>query len=403
MPAPLLSGRERAIWFSCFLAVSLALLLMKFSSTDGDSSLYATMASTLSATPVSRWLSPEWWGLWPEAGLTGLFLEHPAGVFLVPAALQRLGMPAEQGAYIVGVAAGLVSTLLLGMLTARVTSRAEGRAALVLLQVMPVAFIFRIRANHEYLMLVCLLAGLLGLDIVKRSWWGLALVAFALAGGLIVKGFFVSLIALAMGLWTLLDPTRSAGSRVRQWIACAVAVAAMGATALAYDAIYLRATGVTFWAPYWARQIGPVTFASPLDNARTIVSHLGFYALRLLWHPAPWSLALLVAGWAGWAGRRGTASTGLGTQERMSLWFVLAFTVLAVLLLSTPNRFAERYAFSATFLVGTAGVVAAWRVWPGVRRAIEALDSRIPALPAITWAVLIGLRLVLGRWLPHVG
>jgi 4-amino-4-deoxy-L-arabinose transferase-like glycosyltransferase len=33
----------------------------------------------------------------------------------------------------------------------------------VLLQLMPVAFIFRIRANHEYPILVCLLLSLLGL------------------------------------------------------------------------------------------------------------------------------------------------------------------------------------------------------------------------------------------------
>ena len=39
---------------------------------------------------MRRWLAPEWWGFWPDAQMTGLFREHPAGVFLLPAALGPL-------------------------------------------------------------------------------------------------------------------------------------------------------------------------------------------------------------------------------------------------------------------------------------------------------------------------
>ena len=53
----------------------------------------------------------------------------------------------------------------------RVVPRDDARAALVLLQLMPVAFLFRIRANHEYLMLVGLLVTLVGLEKVRQSWW----------------------------------------------------------------------------------------------------------------------------------------------------------------------------------------------------------------------------------------
>ena len=44
---------------------------------------------------------------------------------------------------------------------------------------MPLAFIFRIRDNHEYPMLVCLLAALAGLDGVSRSWAWIVLVIAA--------------------------------------------------------------------------------------------------------------------------------------------------------------------------------------------------------------------------------
>ncbi len=57
------------------------------------------------------------------------------------------------------------------------TTRDDARAALVLLQFMPVAFLFRIRANHEYLMLVGLLVTLVGVEKVRRSWWALVVAA----------------------------------------------------------------------------------------------------------------------------------------------------------------------------------------------------------------------------------
>ena len=165
-----------------------------FSSGDPDSALYAGIADRLAQEPVRRWIAPEWWGFWPEAQMTGLFREHPAGVFLMSAALTRVGVPAAQGAYVIGIGAGLASLLLMASLIRRVTTRDEARAALVLLQLMPVAFIFRIRANHEYPILVCLLLALLGLAWIgeRRPWWmGALAVAAGLAGGLLIKGVFV--------------------------------------------------------------------------------------------------------------------------------------------------------------------------------------------------------------------
>ena len=79
---------------------------------------------------------------------------------------------------------------------------------------MPVAFIFRIRANHEYPMLVALLVTLVGLDGARRSWWWIAGIAFGLTVGLLVKGVFVVLVVLAAGLWMLINPTRLRGTRV---------------------------------------------------------------------------------------------------------------------------------------------------------------------------------------------
>lgn len=391
-----LTRREALLWLAAFVFVSLLLVLTGFESADPDSALYAGISDRLAQEPVSRWLAPEWWGFWPEAQMTGLFREHPAGVFLLPAALDRIGIPALQGAYIVGMGAGLASLLLLASLVSRHSSAADARAALVLLQLMPVAFIFRIRANHEYPLLVCLLVTLVGLDRVRESWRWLPVVAFGLTGALLVKGVFIVLVLAAAAIWILVQRGRS-----RPIAALLLGLLVMLGVAAAYDAAYLATTGETFWGPYWQRQLGPLELATPLDGASALAGHVLFYASILLWHPAPWSLALFIAFWR----RRGDVAKALRAlpdRQRRGLLFVALFTVAAVAALSPSSRFAERYAFVATFVLATAGVVAARHVWRWVPNWLARAEALVPALPVVVWLVLMVARLLVGPVLPRV-
>lgn len=394
MGPSLLSSRERLVWLAGFLLIAGLIVATKFQSHDADSVRYATISSVLSTLPVARWIAPEWWGLSPDNPLTGYFQEHPAGIFFIPTFLGRIGVPADQAPYIFGVGVGLVALLLSAQLVGRLSSREHGRAALVLLQIMPVAFVFRVRDNHEYPMLVCLLATLVGLDRVARSWRWVAVVAAGITGALLVKGVFVAMVLMAAGVWILVNPTGA--SRSRQIAACLVAVVVAGITALGYDVWYTRVTGGPFWSAYWQRQLTPLEVASPFGQAWDFAQHIFFYAGRLLFHPAPWSLALV------WAAMRRGAAPALDRNARDGLRFVILFTVLSVVLLSLASRFAERYAFSATYIVAAAGVVAACRYWPVVNRTLGTLDRAVPALPALVWVALVGVRLLLGPWLPRM-
>jgi len=406
MSRRLVPGAEALAWAGGFLLVALLLVILRFTSDDPDSALYAGLAERLAAEPVARWIAPEWWGFWPEALMTGLFREHPAGILILPAALSRAGIPAEQGAYIVGIAAGLASVLMIGTLVGRLTSREHGRAALVLLQLMPVAFIFRIRANHEYPMLVCLLVTIIGLECVRgrsRTITAIALAAIGLTGGLLIKGVFVVLILAGAGIWVAVNPLGGAGVRARQVGVGLAAIALTALAAFAYDAAYRGATGVTFWAPYWERQLGPLTIVTPLEGASALASHVVFYVSRLLWHPAPWSAALVIAGWRRrhtWKRWRDWLRT-TSSAER-GLLFVLGFSAASVIILSPSSRFAERYAFSATYATAAAGVVVACVIWPRLAATIRRIDAAIPALPALIWTSLMVLRLVAGPVLPRL-
>jgi 4-amino-4-deoxy-L-arabinose transferase-like glycosyltransferase len=399
MPA-LLSKRERAVWAACFVAMAALIVATRFESRDPDSALYAAMSARLAELPMSQWIAPYWFGLWHGSGVNQLFLENPAGIFLIPVALDRAGIPAAQGAYIVGIAAGLGSLLLIALLVSRVTSRDDGRALLLLLPLMPVAFIFRVRSNHEYPMLFCLALCLMGLEGLRRSWRSAGLVIAGLVAGVVIKGVFVVPILIAAGLWVLIDPP-VAGVRARQTVAVLAGLAAIAAAVVVYDAAFYRVTGTTFWGPYWRRQLDPVTIATPFDGAATIASHFWYYLVRVLWHPAPWSLALIWIGWRRWS-TPASSRAALAESERRALRFVLAFVTISVLMFSLPSRFAERYLFSATYAFGACGAVVAWRAWPRLRSVVSRLDAAIPALPAVLWTVLMLLRIGLGPLIPRI-
>jgi hypothetical protein len=81
---------------------------------------------------------------------------------------------------------------------------------------------------------------------------------------------------------------------------------------------------------------------------------------------------------------------------------VLIYAALVTIVLSLASRWAERYAFSATFMVGAAGAVVAYRTWPWLRRTLMRLEASVPAFPALVWTVLMLLRLVAGPWLPRI-
>jgi hypothetical protein len=402
MSSALVARRDAVVWAACFLIVSSLLVAIRFTSSDGDSNLYAGLSGRLAQEPVSRWVAPEWWGFWPEAEMTGLFREHPAGALIIPAALVRAGVPGEQAAYVVGIGAGLASVLMIGWLVARLVPFDDARATIVLLQLMPVAFLFRIRANHEYLMLVGMLTALVGLERVRTSRWAVVLVAIGMAGALLVKGVFVVLTITGALLWVLFDPAGGGRARGRPLMAVIIGVVFTVMVAVAYEFWFRAATGEPYWLPYWQRQLGQVEVADPVGGGlASLARNIFFYLNRLTWHAAPWTLALIALGWTtrgGWIGRWRTLPDG----ERRGLLFALAYGVVLVFLLSPSSRVAERYIFSGTYVVAAAGVIAALRLWPAIGARLRELDRRIPAMPAFLWLTLMLARLALGPLMPRI-
>jgi hypothetical protein len=247
-------------------------------------------------------------------------------------------------------------------------------------------------------LLVCILAALVGLDVARRSSWGLLVTTVALSAALLIKGLFVAFPLMAAVSWLATNPTMRTGSVWRPVAALSAALVGLVAVTLVYETLYRHATGESFLLAYWRLQVAPVDIATPGTNLGMLVRHAAFYVSRLLWHPAPWTFIAI-----GLLGRRGLSWWG-GTspQIRRALTFVGLFAGSSVILLSPSGRVAERYVFAATYVVGAAAAVASYRGWGVLRRMVDRADRAVPALPALVWVCLMLSRLAVGPLIPRI-
>ena len=375
------------------VAVSVVLIaLTQYTTRDPDSRLYAGIAARLSQQPVDRWIAPEWWGFW---GLDALYCEHPVGIFLAPAALGRLGFPAEQAAYAVNVLYQAASLALIVLIARVLVEPEEARALAWLLQLLPIAFVFRIRANHEYALLAGLLVAVYSTERARtRPIWTLGMMA-GLCFVLLVKGVFALTVPVTCAIW-LIARARQAPGAPSAWHALAAVglmpvVAAL--VAWGYDAAYLQATGRSFLAIYQSRQVPPDALAVAVSWWAVPYATV-WYLGRIIWYAFPWSVVAGVIAWRAlrsgdawpWRQRGREALDRLSSPAWQGAWFALVSSVVLTLGFSLAGRKADRYLFSVYFILGAAGAIAAVRRFGWLRRLVDRLDR--PWVPAVIYVAL---------------
>jgi 4-amino-4-deoxy-L-arabinose transferase-like glycosyltransferase len=364
-----------------------------YTTRDADSRLYAQIAARMAVEPLASWIAPVVPPGWP---IGGLFREHPVGIHLLPALLARLGYPALQAAFVANALYQVLSLILLQRLASTLVNGAEARALAWIVQLLPIAFTYRIRANHEQALLLCLLLALLGIERARRRWWpwGLAVVA-GLVGLLLVKGVLVVMGVGACAVWLLVrqatEPDVRAGGA---WASLLVAVLAMLATAGLYEQLYRQATGEAFWTVYLGRQLGIATADQSAAGLAQKAYNLVWYLGRVLWFPFPWSLTFAAAVLS----PRSRVNDGSEGGARAGVLFVLLLTSMYLGAFSLSDRRADRYIFPVYYAVAGAGAVAALRAWPRFHDFAARVDRGHAWVPAALWATMFGLHL-LGGWL----
>jgi hypothetical protein len=381
------------------LAVAFVLLaLTGYASRDPDSTVYAGIAARMSAEPPARWIAPEWWGAW---GNEGLFREHPIGIFVLPAALARLGYPPVQAAYAVNAAFQALALVLVSAVAARLATPRESRALGWALQLILIAFVFRIRANQEYAVLAGVLAALYATERsrTRLSWAWLTAAAFAWV--LLVKGVFGLMVPALCAVWLAARQDGEPARRLAPWAALGTTLLVAPLLTVAYEALYRSVADQSFLAFY----LGPRLDAGAVAEGSLTrwPYNVMWYTGRLVWYALPWSvfalgaLAAYVHHLGGGVSRRIVAQ--LSRESRAGLAFAAVSSAMLVGAFALSDRKADRFIFPAYFIFAAAGAVTAVRCSPRVSRVVDALDK--PWVPAACWLVLFLLRLASGTLLPR--
>ena len=393
-----ISKREGAGWLATLVVVGVVLPLVGYESRDPDSQLYAAIAAEMSTVPLDHWIAPEWWGNWNSQGP---FREHPVGIFLPSSLLARLGFPALQAAYVVNAVYQVLTLVAIQRLAAFYVPGAAARSLAWIVQLLPIAFAYRIRANHEQAVLLCLIVALYA-TVQSRSdrrWIIVTTLAFVYM--FLVKGILMAFAPLACAWLILLSrgaaPSRT-GNDTRAWAGLVVAVVITGAVAVMYEGAYQRATGESFYAYYLGKwtSLGLESGAEPLVMQK--VSNFLWYLGRLVWFAFPWSL---VACWTIWGVRDDLArlwrraypgeAAGHGSLALDGFLIGLGIVVLYIGLLSLSNHRADRYLFPAYTLLGVCGAAAAIQTTRVGQRVALAMDRWHPYTPMVMYLVGFGL------------
>jgi 4-amino-4-deoxy-L-arabinose transferase-like glycosyltransferase len=388
-------------WLAVWVVTAFLIGATRYESRDPDSQLYAGISARLVREPVQQWIAPQWWGFWNSEGP---YCEHPVGMFVVPALLGRAGYPPLQAAYAINALYQVASFALVTLIAATLVPR-HAVAISALLQLLPIAFVFRVRANQEYAVLAGFLFAIYATERARtRPVW----IAGMLAGFcavLLVKGVFAFMVPVACAIWLVSRAQLNARPRqdsVAWWGVVLMPISAVIVTAV-YEAAYVRVTGQSFLEIYRSRQL-PEDALSPGSLVWRIVYTASWYAARVLWYPFPWSLAAVAAtavalrkgrGWPLGKPARPLYSANPGWQ---GAWFALATAFVLTGTFSLAHRKADRYIFPVYFLVAAAGAGYGLSRSATMARIAAKLDRRW--FPAALYLVLVLLTLISSGRLP---
>lgn len=389
--------RRAFVWTIAIAAAAALLSGGSFVSRDPDSRVYSEISALMAERPLSAWIAPEWWGV---AGADEPFREHPFGVLVLPAALAWFGYPAQQAGYAVGALYSALVILLAGLVAGTVAGPRERAAVQWALLVLPIAFVYRVRANQEYPVLLLLLLGVYGTARARRSPWWIAVPPIATVGILLVKDVFFVFAPIACALW-LLSVRDAEGKDSRGWWAVGLSLAAAAAGSVLFEATYRAITGESFITFFLRFRLTPNSGLDRETGAARMVmlwlSNVAWYLARLAWFSFPWSVLLL------FQVRRPVRSTPDRTvAEHGAAAFGLLVAAVYVGLMSLGNNRADRFIFPAYFAVGAIGAAAAVRRWAPLQRLADRAAALGAPGTALAWLSLFVLTLGLSHQLPRI-
>lgn len=405
--APQRIGGQLWPWAVALLVCLVVLVLTRYNSRDPDSQFYVLIVEQLATKPWRDWIAPTWMGFF-QFKHTDFIKDHFVGHFIPALLLARAGFPAQQALYAMNLLYQILCLGLIGSLARAHFGKRLTAPLLLCLLFSPIAFLYRVRANHEPLVLLGVLVGMYAALRMRRDARWTLLFAAACHLSFLAKGIVFVMVPACAGI-VLLVHGRELGARRVAFLAIlmAVALASVGLSAMAYETAFYARTGESFFEGYWKLQIvqrsmgeRPMpaimrglaqmgyVFEGELPFPLRKLANMLYYAGTVLWSAMPWTLALL----APFSPRVRSAWRTALAERPAAFLGVLVFLLPAlfhVFLFSASNRLALRYIYPAHWLAAAAGAslflatrkedsrIAAWM------RSVDARPALVPLLFAV--------------------
>jgi len=388
------------LWALFFVLASILLVNSSYKSKSGDSQFYTELVEHLSAKPAGEWIAPKWHGTHGHP-YDAYVRDHFLGNVFIGLILTKLGLPAGHALHVFQMLSQILSLfLLVGISGFFIKDNRSPLSLLWALQLIPVAFTYQIRANHEQSMMLFTLMAVYAALLSTRSLKYLWIVLVGIQGVFLIKGASVIVVPfLCLGAYLL-------ETKNLKQTGCFAGIllllfSTLAGTLYFYEHWFREVTGLEFFSEYWQVQIMQRSlYPSYIQNVfLNKLVNLSYYLSRCFYYTLPWSLILLVVLIRNrsciWAKTK-ELLRNLERPENSAI-LLLAFCGLTYpLIFSLSDRTASRYIFPAYYFLGAAMVLGLNVYVSKFRQLVEAIE-RYGVFPVASslWFIAVCFHLLL--------
>lgn len=289
-------NRKMAIyWFISFLLASYFLTLKNFRSESNDSNYYNELVVRYHNQDWKTVFTPKWgeniYGFDPSTYMR----DQLPGQTLMGIALTKMGVPATHALYILEMAFQILSIFLFVQIAQYFWEQKKATILFYSLLLIPMAFSYNIRANHESGIMFCsLLALYSGLKMGHSSKW-IILAALASFGLLWIKGpfFIFGFILMTIGYFYSQEKNKSSLTLLAAYFLSIVFILI---SAICFELVTRKLTGTSFFLEFWSIQIQQRAIGLTQKHHFIIQKMINFYYYfsHYLAYALPWSLLLII-------------------------------------------------------------------------------------------------------------
>jgi 4-amino-4-deoxy-L-arabinose transferase-like glycosyltransferase len=334
-------------WLFVFIIASILLSIGQFKSTSNDSNYYTDLVIRYHDKPLSVALTPKWgentWGF----NKTAYMQDQMPGQLMLGIALTKIGVPPTQALHILEMGLQILSVFILVQIVTYFTHSKIGLVLLYTLLLIPLAFSYNIRANHESgILFFSVLSLYAGLRLSSEFKWKLISV-FSIFGLMWIKGPFLlfGFILTSLGFF-IGKQSRKIHHLILTFL---MAFIVCGASGYLFENFYRNITNESFFKSFYDIQITQRTFFAHQNRSFFLQKFWNFqyYLWHYLVYSMPWSLMCILYVVKNF--RRDTFRFMKGPLSKCLLSSALIFLII----FTFSDRSASRYAFPGYYLMST--------------------------------------------------